>query len=286
LNTNSLNNKFERSVSLLCWAYNEEESILNFLEKATELMEKSVIDYEIVLIDDGSTDDTYKIALKFKENNPHLKIFQNEKNMNVGYSIPKAIEKASKNFLFWQTIDWSYDISNLREILEHLKTYDIVQGVRRKPVKVKLKFLKPFIALLKILGIKHLTRRSDTIPKAIISVINFILIRILFQVPASDFQNVTFYPTKWVQGIKSEGQSSFSNPEKLIKSYWCGKSIKEVLINFIPRKEGQAKGTRPKSVLSSVLDIFNLWFKWIVLRKRTYIKKGIIYKLDLQKDTI
>ena len=51
-----LKGKFDRSVSLLSWAYNEEDSILEFLEKATHLMDSTVEDYEIVLIDDGSTD--------------------------------------------------------------------------------------------------------------------------------------------------------------------------------------------------------------------------------------
>ena len=219
--------KFDRSVSLLCWAYNEEDSIQEYLERATLLMGEAVEDYEIVLIDDGSTDRTYALAVKFQGKNPKLKIFQNEKNLNVGISSKRAIQRATKEYLFWQTIDWSYDISNLRQFLEHLKTHDIVQGVRRKPVDVKLKFLKPIALILKLFGIKHLTKRSDTVPKAIISVINYIFIRLLFRIPLSDFQNVTFYRTKWIQSIKIEAKSSFANPEGLIKSYWSGMSIKE-----------------------------------------------------------
>jgi glycosyltransferase involved in cell wall biosynthesis len=253
-----LKNKFDRSVSLLCWAYNEEDSIQGYLEKATRLMEASVKDYEIVLIDDGSADRTYEIAKAFQERNPGLKIFKNERNLNVGISSQRAIQRASKEFLFWQTIDWSYDISNLREYLEYLRTYDIVQGVRTK----------------------HLTRRSDTIPKAIVSVINFMLIRLLFRIPLSDFQNVTFYPTRWIQSIKPEAKSSFANPEGLIKSYWKGMSIKEVPINFIPRAKGKAKGTRLRAIVNSVKDILRLWFKWVILGGRRQIKKGRIYRIS------
>ena len=279
--------KFDRSVSLLCWAYNEEDSIEDYLLKATELMDSTVEDYEIVLIDDGSTDKTYEIAREFQDRNPRLQLFRNKTNLNVGLSSRRAIREASKEFLFWQTIDWGYDISHLRVYLEFLKKYDIVQGVRRSPVKVKVKLLKPFAGLLKLFGIKHLTRRSDTIPKAVVSVINYIFIRTLFLIPLSDFQNVTFYPTKWIQSVDFEARSSFANPEGLIKSHWNGKSIKEVPINFIPRKAGKAKGTRPRSLLNSVQDILRLWFKWVVLGRRNFVKKGRISRLSpLERENI
>lgn len=276
----SLSGKFDHSVSLLCWAYNEEASIGAYLERATQLMEETVEDYEIVLVDDGSTDQTYEVASKFQERNPRLKIFRNEKNLNVGISSQRAIQRASKEFLFWQTIDWCYDISNLREYLEYLKEDDIVQGVRRKPVEVRIRFLKPFVALVRLFGMKHLTRRSDTVSKALVSLFNYLLIRILFRIPLSDFQNVTIYQTKWIQSVQYESKSSFANPEGLIKSYWAGKSIKEVPINFIPRGQGEAKGTRIKSIMASVQDILTLWFKWVALGKRGRIQKGRIYRIE------
>lgn len=278
-----LESKFDRSISLLCWAYNEEDSIREYLEKATRLMDATVDDYEIVLIDDGSKDRTYEIAKAFQEKNSRLKIFQNERNLNVGISSQRAIQRASKEYLFWQTIDWGYDISNIRLFLGYLKKYDIVQGVRRRPVTVKVKFLKPFIAVLKLFGMQHLTRRSDTVQKAIVSVINYLLIRLLFRVPISDYQNVTFYPTKWIQSVKYESKSSFANPEGLIKSYWNGMSIKEVPISFIPRSKGSAKGTRLKSIVASIEDILRLWFLWIVLGNRGRINKGKIYRLNPQE---
>jgi len=282
LTSNNPKNKFDRSVSLLCWAYNEEASIREFLERASQLMNSEVEDYEIVLIDDGSQDKTYEIAKTFQEKNPRLRIFRNNRNLNVGISSQRAIQKASKEFLFWQTVDWCYDISNVGEFLKYLKTYDIVQGIRRKPVEVKSKFIRPIVMISQLFGMKHLTRRSDTIAKAIVSLINFILIRILFRIPLSDFQNVTFYPTKWIQSVNLEAKSSFANPEGLIKSYWKGMSIKEVPINFIPRNKGKSKGTSFKSITSSVKDVSRLWFKWVMLGKRQFTKRGKIYRFVLQ----
>ena len=245
--------KFDRSVSLLCWAYNEQDSIMEFLARASRLLDESVRDYEIILIDDGSCDKTARYAYYFNRDHPHsrLKYFRNGRNLNVGLSCRKAIQKASKEFLFWQTVDWAYDISNLREYLELLKTYDIVQGMRPGGFHVA-----------------HILKRSDSIGKAVISLVNYWLIRLFYRVSLHDFQNVTFYPTKWAQSIDYEATTSFVNPERLIKSHWAGKTIKEVPIGFMPRRRGKAKGTRLGFVVRSMREVFKFWVKWVVLKRR------------------
>ena len=66
------------------------------------------------------------------------------------------------------------------------------------------------------------------------------------------------------------------NYQGLFKSYWQGKSIKEVEIDFIPRTDGVAKGTRTMTVFKSVIDLFRLWFKWIIFNQRSVTKIGTI----------
>jgi glycosyltransferase involved in cell wall biosynthesis len=144
LASNSTLPKFDRSVSLLCWAYNEEVLIEGFLRRIHALLDSSCEKFEIVLIDDCSTDQTNSIARGLQPEIPQLRIVRNEKNMNVGYSCRRALGEARMEYLFWQTIDWSYDIEMLRTFLELLKEHDIVAGVRRRPVAVKSKIAKPF----------------------------------------------------------------------------------------------------------------------------------------------
>lgn len=274
-----LNKKFDRGVSMLTWAYNEEKLIIGFLERATKLLEDTVEDYEIILVDDGSTDKTYELAKSFQETHPRLKIIKNPENVDVGISAQRAIQAATKEFLFWEMVDWCYDISDIRLFLDYLLEYDIVLGVRRSAVEIKSKFLKPIILFFRLFNREYLAKRSDSVKKSIISIVHYFLVRLLFNIPVSDVQDTTFFPTKWVQSIKFETKSSFYGPEILIKSYWNGKSIKEVPINFISRKVGVSKGTRMKAIMATVKDIFRLWFRWIILGKRGKIKKGEICRL-------
>jgi len=272
--------KFDRSVSLVCWAYNEQELIEGFLWSAVTLLRESVEDFEIVVVDDGSTDRTNEIIRALIPAIPQIRLIHNSVNMNVGPSFLKAVKSASKQYVFWQTVDWSYDISYLRIFLELLKSFDVVAGVRRAPVETANRGAKAFLILLKLFGVKHITKRSDTIPKAIISVINYALIRCLFNFRISDYQNVVFYPRELIQSFTLESRSSFGNPEFLMKAHWRGASIVEVPISFLPRQAVKAKGTRVKAITASVYDIFRLWVKWIILDRRGFVRKGNIRRLD------
>ncbi len=250
--------KFDRSVSWLCWAYNEEELIGDYLVRANELLQKTAQDYEIIVVDDGSIDHTAEIITRLQKEIPQIRLIQNPTNMDVGIACRRAIMSARKEYLFWQTVDWAYDFTFLRLFLELTKSYDVVAGIRKR---------------------RDFVRRSDTLSKAFVSMVNYWLIRFLFRLPLGDYQNVVFYPTPLIQSIAYESKSSFVNPEGLIKTYWRGSSIVEVPIPFMPRKKGKAKGTRLKSILSSVRDVFGLWFRWTFLGQRGSIQKGEIRRL-------
>lgn len=271
-------NQFPFSISMLSWAYNEEENIVEFLERSQQLMDSLNVEYEHILIDDASKDKTYLLAVEIQKKYPQLKIIQNKINMDCGWNTRIAVSSATKDILFWQTADWSYDISDLKNNLWLLKNYDVIQGVRinlQKPRYGKLFEILPVLRDIRV------TKRSDNFMKAVISLTNYLLIRFLFRVPLLDFQNVTLYPTKLAQSIDFESHSSFSNPEMIMKAYWMGAKIKQVPINFIARDKGEAKGTRWKSVRNSIQQILKYWFKWMVLGQRKNKGKGQITAPDL-----
>ena len=56
--------------------------------------------------------------------------------------------------------------------------------------------------------VEHITKRSDTIAKAIVSITNYLLIRLLFRVPLSDYQNVCIYPVRFLVEHPVEAKSS------------------------------------------------------------------------------
>jgi len=250
-----LRGKFDCSVSLLCWGYNEEELIEGFFDKAFGLLDAVASDFEIVFVDDGSTDSTGALADAYARKEPRLRVLHNGTNRNVGYSCSRAIGAAQKEFLFWQTVDWSYDLTHLRIFLELLKHYDVVQGIRPTPIR-----LLSHIPILK--SIYRVNSRSDSLAKGLVSLGNYYLLRLLFGLDFHDFQNITFYPTPLIQSVRLKGDSSFINPECLFRAYERGARFIEVPIGFLPRAAGRAKGTRLTSIVRSVRDILSAWVAW------------------------
>jgi glycosyltransferase involved in cell wall biosynthesis len=231
---------------MLGWALNEEDSIGLYIERAEAFLQQHADDFELVLIDDGSTDETVARAREYQRSRPWLRIYSNDRNCGSGYNTRRAIALAQKSYLFWQTVDWAYDIEQLGRSFHLLRTYDVLQGVRVNAHGLRELFAK----------------RSDTSYKALVSIVNYWLIRMLFHLPVHDYQNVTVYPTKLIQSVKLESESAFTNPECLLKCWWKGASIKEVPVPFLKRERGTGKGTRPRVVLATIADIVCWWWRW------------------------
>lgn len=269
-----LEGKFDRSVSMLAWAYNEEELIATFLKRALALLDTTVDDWELIVVDDASTDRTPDIIANFAKREPRIRLVRHQRNLNVGWACRTAIAHAQKEFLFWETIDWSYDLTHLRIFLELLKYFDVVQGVRPVPEGIgsHIPFIRSFC---------RVKSRSDNLKSAVVSLGNYYHLRLLYGVPFHDFQNVTFYPTHLAKSLDIVGTSSFVNPEMLIKAYSKGARFIEVPIRFIKRTAGEAKGIKLKAVVRSVKDVWLNWFRWgLTLRlRRLSSPVGRIYRV-------
>jgi glycosyltransferase involved in cell wall biosynthesis len=249
-------------ISMLSWALNEEENVADFLARAEAFLTASATDFELVFIDDGSTDRTWDIVSGYQASRPWLRLYRNDRNRGSGYSAKRAIGLAAKDYLFWQTVDWSYDLTVLGPSLHLLKQYDILQGVR-------VNALSP-VTLFRT--------RSDTPTKAFISIANYLLIRVLFGLPLHDYQNVTVYPRRLIQGIEIESESAFTSPECLLKVWWTGATIKEVPVTFRKRVRGQAKGTRPRALYVAIRDIVAFWLRRVVFGRRTERRRGAVVR--------
>ncbi|PYR50725.1 MAG: hypothetical protein DMF95_09910 [Acidobacteria bacterium] len=239
---------YRPSLSMLGWALNEEQNLGEYVDRAEVFLRSVSDDFELILIDDGSSDSTWALAGQLQASRPWLKPLKNDGNRGPGYCYRRGISAATKDYFMAQTVDWAYDIDAFRPVFSELQRYDILQGIRPGEF-----------------SIGTLRRRSDSLYKGIVSLTNYALIRILFQLPFADFQNVTVCPTRLARPLDLESEGSFTNPEVMMKLYWGGASFLQVPVVFQKRGRGKGTGTRVRAVVTSIADIIGSWFRWIVL---------------------
>jgi glycosyltransferase involved in cell wall biosynthesis len=252
--------RYSFSVTLVSFAFNEEELIQDFAVRMEAFLGSLAADFEWLVVNDGSTDRTGALLDEFARTRPWVRVFHNDRNRGTAWSVKRVIPHATKDVFFWQTVDESYDLTNLVAAMGEIARYDILQGVRGPAWSWRT-----------------LTRaRSDSFMKAVISTANYLLVRVLFQLPLQDYQNITIYRRQLVQSLELESNSAFTSPEMLLKSWWKGARILEVPTPFRPRTTGSGKGTKSRFVLAAVRDIFHWWWRWSVLHRDPTRQKGSV----------
>lgn len=115
-----------KPVSLVIPAFNEEKAIEGSLNNILDFMKEHFSDFEIIVVNDASTDKTAQIVSNIKE----VAIVSHPYNKGNGASVRTGIRNAKKEFVVMMDADGQHDISDIVKIVENLGTYDCVVGAR------------------------------------------------------------------------------------------------------------------------------------------------------------
>lgn len=117
-------------ISLIIPMYNEEDNVLRTLVEVNSVM-KVYDDYEILVVDDGSVDDTYRLAEEFSSNNPNVHVIKQKTNSGMGRALRTGFEHARGEIIITIDADLSYSASHINLLASELindLTLDIVVG--------------------------------------------------------------------------------------------------------------------------------------------------------------
>ncbi len=127
----------DKKISIIIPAYNEAENIESTIRSIGQKLNDKNFDYEIIVVDDGSTDKTYRKAKGLSRFN--TAVIRLEKNMGKGAAVKNGVLSADGDFLLYTDADNSTDISHLFDFLEKIEKYDILIGSRGLPESKILK---------------------------------------------------------------------------------------------------------------------------------------------------
>lgn len=121
-------------LSIVIPAYNEEKRILPTLDKICTYLSKQDFSYEVIVVDDGSADNTLHVVKNFACSDNHVVILANDLNNGKGYSVRKGMLSARGKYVFFTDADLSTPIEEIEKCLPYLTNgYDVVIGSRSIP---------------------------------------------------------------------------------------------------------------------------------------------------------
>ena len=140
------------SLSVVVPVYNEEGNVKQLHQEIKEVCEREGYDYEIIFINDGSSDKTDKICRTLKP----LKYIRFRKNFGQTAAMDAGIKAATKEFIATLDGDGQNDPADIPKMLEYLmqEDYDVVSGWRKNR---KDTFMKRFISRSKRSQMKRYT---------------------------------------------------------------------------------------------------------------------------------
>ncbi|OAN49278.1 hypothetical protein A6A04_03950 [Paramagnetospirillum marisnigri] len=114
------------SITFIVPAYNEAEAVADTVDTIIKAITGRWDDYEIILVNDASQDDTGSIIDRLAAGNDRVKALHNAKNMNLGGTYKHGLSKASKAYAMMVPGDNSFDADSIRTILSNIGKADII----------------------------------------------------------------------------------------------------------------------------------------------------------------
>jgi len=135
-------------ISFVIPAYNEANYIEETLFAIDSIIHNKHLPYEIVVVDDGSKDGTFRNANRYANRNGHVRVLSYPKNMGKGYAVKTGFLNANGNIVFFTDGDMEIDFNNISEYVKALKCGDIVIASKRhKDSHVDVPFSRKILSL-------------------------------------------------------------------------------------------------------------------------------------------
>ena len=221
-------------------AYNEEANLERTVKNVVANLQKNVSEWEIVIVDDGSRDDTGKIADKLVKENSKISVIHHYPNRGYGAAFKSGLYGCKYPWISFIDSDGQFDFKEIsRFIATQEKTQaDMVIGYylgRKVPFTRKLnsKAWQFIVFLLFGLNVRDIDCGFKLISKKVVD-----------KIPK----------------LESE-RGAFISSEFLIKAKKAGFKIVEIGVQHYPRKFGEATGAKLNVIVQSFIDLFRLRLK-------------------------
>ncbi|MDO8667553.1 MAG: glycosyltransferase family 2 protein [bacterium] len=231
------------SISTFFPCYNDKGTIASVVLEMKSTLEKLTDNYEIIVVDDGSTDGSCDLLLKLQHDEPQLKLVFHEKNQGYGGALRGGFRAATKELVFYTDGDGQYDVKELPILLEKLTDdIDIVNGYKLK--------------------------RQDPLLRIIIGYIYQYTIKFLFRLKIRDVDcDFRLIRRRVFDYIKLESNTGTICVELIKKIEFAGFKLAEVGVSHFYRTYGKSQFFTFKRIVKTLYNLSILWFDLFISKK-------------------
>lgn len=232
-----------KKLSIFFPMWNEELYIGKALRASKEVCEQlvadgEVLDYELIVVDDASTDATGRLADGYADADPHVRVIHHARNRKLGGSIKSGFAAATGDLVLYTDADLPFEMIELLRAVRVLRTYeaDVVSAYR-------------------------LDRTGEGPRRAVYSWIYNWLVQLTFGTRLRDV-NFAFklVRRRVLDHVVLRSEGSFIDAELVIRAQRSGFSIVQIGVDYFPR-------TRGVSTLSSFAVIRTMLGEMLRLRR-------------------
>ena len=223
-------------LSLFLPAYNEEKVITQTITKADSILRKVAKKYEILVVNDGSTDNTEAVVKKVIGENSNVRMITHDPNKGYGGALKTGLYESKYKYISFIDADGQFDFGEIGKFIMHIKDFDLVIGYRAKRIDSNLRIATAYLLKLwNLLWFRFWVKDADC---------GFKLIRkeVIDNLP------------------KLKTESAITETEFLIRAKKAGFKLKEVPVGHYPRTTGKSTGGDFKVIFRAAKETLKLWW--------------------------
>ncbi len=216
--------------------WNEEENIEKVVKSAIPVAKRVASKWEILIIDDGSSDKTLEIAKKLEKDNKFVKVIKHEPNRGYGAALKEGFGNAKYNKIVFTDGDGQFDFGEVTKFIEKIDKSDLVIGFRE-------------------------VRRDNIIRHILMNMLkiwDFIFFGFYFRDIDCGFKMFKKEAIEELMPLRSEG--AMISTEILVKAKRKKLKIAQVGVNHYARKYGEQNGSNISVIIRAVLESLILWW--------------------------
>jgi glycosyltransferase involved in cell wall biosynthesis len=235
------------SLSVFFPAYNDAPSLPVLLARTFATLADHVVDYEVIVVNDGSGDDTAAVLERLRGlYGPRLRVVTHPQNRGYGGALRSGFEAATKEFVFYTDGDGQYDAGELPRLLALVgPETGLVNGYKLE--------------------------RHDPAHRIWIGMVYNFCARLLFRIRIRDIDcDYRLIRRALLERIHLTSTSGTVCVELVRKLELTGCGVVEIGVHHYPRLYGKSQFFRVRSLATTLQELVRLWVRVVVLRRTAY----------------